>query len=415
MRKTLILLVALAVIGGLAFADGATPAPTLVWTLGINAGLGIGTNSSNSQVKEMSTSWGGNDGLNLGATYTDASGNAGANVTINLSPFGQPTAVPGLQTQFWGQGPWGAPFYVWDADVWVMLFGMLKVKAGILDGGGPNITGPAGWAYGSDLAMPGLELTLTPIDGLTVQYILPIDQYKGTYTTAPTLAFTAGQWATASDDFGNSMFGFAYEMKDIVHFNAGIQLQTGANATNLMGMSYDPTDLNDTLFWGVDVKAVKNLTLQLESYIPLSTSVAGEDTEFWEKVAYTMDKLTIGTTLNEDYYTSVGLAIGIFPWVQYSVLDTVAIGVQINVYSYNDSSTINNDSQGVLHSDQFNLYGSAPTSSDIGQFAFGGGPYITITQGKGAITVGDQYFALPASATQGSYQNVFYINLSLSL
>jgi hypothetical protein len=416
MRKFLILLVVFAVIGGFAFADGATPAPSLVWTLGINAGLGVGTNSSGSNVKEMSTSWGGNDGLNLGATYTDASGNAGANVTINLSPFGQETAVPGLQTQFWGQGPWGAPFYVWDADVWVKPFSMLKVKVGILDGGGPNITGPAGWAYGSDTAMPGIELTLTPIDGLTLQYIMPVDQYKGAYVTTPTFTFNAGAWASFNDDLNNSMFGFAYEMKDVFHFNAGIQLQSGGGS-QLMGMSYDPTDENTTLFWGVDVKAVKNVTLQLESYIPLSTGVAGQDVEFWEKIAYTMGGWTFGITLNQDDYpNSVGLAVGFFPWVNYAISDAVAVGIQVNVYSYNDNSTINYDSQGVMHANQFNLYGNAPTSKDIGDMAGGGGPYITFTQGKGALTIGDQYFALPASAVQGgSYQNVFYINLSLNM
>lgn len=405
MRKTLVLLAAFVVIGGLAFADNATMAPSLVWTLGINAGVGIGTNSSGSTVKEMSTTWGGNDGLNLGVTYTDATGNAGANVTINLSPFDSQGPIPNMKTQFYGQGPWGAPFYVWDAVVWVKPFSMLKVKAGILDGGGPNITGPAGWAYGSDTAMPGIELTLTPIDGLTIQYILPVDMYN-TGVGAP-----YGSFASASDDFNNSMFGFAYEVKDVVHVNAGIQLQGG---TNLLSMSYDPTNQNDTLFWGLDIKAIPNLTLQLESYIPLSSSVAGQDTEFWEKIAYKMNMLTVGATVNEDDY-SAGLAFGIFPFVNYAVSDTFAIGVQVNVYTYNDPSTINYDYTNILHANQFALYGTTPTSGDIGDMAYGAGPYFTFTQGKGVLTIGDQYFELPASAAQGSYVNVFYVNLSLSL
>jgi len=410
MKKAWIFLIAAALLAFSVpvFADQMA-APAIAWTMGINAGFGVGTNSSGSMVKEMSTSWGGNDGLNLGATYTDASGNAGANITINLSPFGQPGAIPNMRTQFWGQGPWGAPFYVWDAVVWVKPFSMLKIKAGILDGGGPNITGPAGWAYGSDLAMPGVELTLTPIDGLTIQYIMPVDEDSEAIPGVP------GAWANFNDDLNNSMFGFAYDMKDVVHFNAGIQLQSGSGSP-LLGMSYDPTTMNDTLFLGVDLKIVKNLTAQLEGYIPLSSSVAGQDVELWEKLAYTMDKLTVGATLNEDDYpNSVGLAFGIFPWVNYNVMDNVAIGVQVDVYSYNDPSTINFDSQGVLHSNQFALYGAAATSGDIGQMAFGGGPYITVTEGKGALTIGDQYFSLPAAAAQGSYQNVFYVNMSLSL
>jgi len=413
MKKLLVALLALACVAGFAFADGtaapAAPAPVMTWTGAFGSGLALDSTSAGTNVTEFSPDIWYTDRLRLSGNFTDPSGNYGFHVRFQMNPFAAAktvlTATTTTTTTLTGTGPGtsaastsvtnltnaslklGQFVAINQLDAWAkFLNGMVTVKAGELDG--YEVAGPIWDDYGMSDTHTGVWVQVNPVDGLTVGYMLP---------ATPT--------ATGiSTSFWTGMGGFMYTNKAFGSVNGGIDW------TNVEGMP-NPGPIG---FWGLNITAVKNLTLQGEGYIPATTDMG--PISAMEYAAYQVnEKLNVGAYLSQDIYTNA-TAFNVFPQVSYTVSDMVTVGLYGDAFAFNDSQELGLFFDPVAYAGAEGLFqamsGASSDKSTIldSQMVYGAGPYVKFTQGKATVTIGDSYFVLPSDAKQSS-ENIAYVGV----
>lgn len=200
MKKLLVLLLALATVGGFAFAQD----PALTFS----GYLYTGVEYSDAGLKLYNANTGNTTRVRLNAAYTN--GDFGVNFRYQSSDFTAPT--------------------VGQALVWGKFFdGLLTVKAGKLN---DYSWATSYYAWGNFDGQTGLQFNLKPVDGLQVGAFLPL----------------AATDVTLENTFKNLAIGAAYSMADVGSFKLGLDLGTAANM----------------LYFGTNITAVENLDAYVE-------------------------------------------------------------------------------------------------------------------------------------------------------
>jgi len=268
MKKLLIVLLALTVMG-FAFAQDAAPAPALAFSGSVQTGFQIyGGNGVDLSMKNVETNNPSSGSLWFDGTFTGA--------------------AMGAKFEMYSKADVTGPIMMDVLYGYWKPMSMLQVTAGY--GFGSSWTTPIeGWY--NDGA--GLQLLLTPIDGLAVA--LDID------------ATAAGVKFDAAKGLG---FDLVYTAKDIAK----------------IGFDYD--GLTKVVYGGLTVSAVPSLTALVD--LKYDTNASNYRAE--EKFAYAMGALTPGVWAFEQSFT--GAAWGVQPFVTYN-MGSVTPGIW---FEYDDGS-----------------------------------------------------------------------------
>jgi len=266
MKKAIVLLLALAVLGGAGFAQDDAPALKLSGAL--YGGL-VYANGDGAGLKF--DRWYGSvpDAFRVRLNAQLTAGNSGLKFRLQSNDFSAPVITQG---------------YMWSG----FLDNMIKVKLGKLD----DYTFATVYnAYGNFDGVTGAEFILAPIDGLKIGAFVPV-------ALPNTVAI--------ADQFAGTDFGLAYAIPDVANIVAGYQL-------------------GENVMWaGVDVKAIENVLARVEAKLTFDTSTY----VIWERVAYTMDALTL--QLSSKQTITDALALNVTPNVEYA-LDFGAIGAGVGI------------------------------------------------------------------------------------
>jgi hypothetical protein len=380
MKKTLAILLALVVVGVFAFADDAA-APAVKWSGSFGTGAAAYSQNSGTTLNEFSPDTWGADRIRLTLSYSAA--DYGFKARFQVAPFapastylvtatdkstntasttGKPTGLALGQYAKVNQGYGWANF----------ANGLVTVKAGILDD--YTVAGPIWDDYGTSDGKTGVWVAIHPVKDLSIGYFLP-----------------AGNTSTDLADALQSGFaGFAYSIKDVADINGGIQLATDSST--------------DTAFWGLNVTAVKDLTLAFEGYVPFTVDNADAPIAVIENVSYPIGKLTVGAMADQSFYKDY-LGWGVFPNVSYTVSDAVTVGAYLSAYTFNDISNGNFLALDPVTCGNAVLQGSGAIS-DGTDLAYGASPYVQFTQGKAKLTIGDGVYVLPTQTVNVAWAGV---------
>jgi len=333
MKKALVVLLALACVAGLAFADGATAK----WSISSLYGLGVYSPSSGNQLVQWDYSRVGNDRTRLGFTYTSADGNAGFNSRLAMA---NTTTAAFDQLNGWGK----------------FFGGMLTVRAGVLD---DYTIATTDWdGFGNTDGALGIYFNISPMAGLDIGVFQPIPAAVTPFDNF--LGPAGGNYALA---------GLAFSMPNLVAVQAGVKA-------------------DKSVWFGANLKAVPNLTAILEASISLAT---GNPMTFVENVAYAMGPLTVGARFGE--YSNSGLDWGVEPTVSYKVNDTITVNAIVNVYDLGEATggSIHN----LAFFGPQDAYGSVWTIGlgDPKTVNFGGGVSANVMMSGATLTIGDYYSA----------------------
>ncbi|PKL24226.1 MAG: hypothetical protein CVV47_10785 [Spirochaetae bacterium HGW-Spirochaetae-3] len=278
MKKAIVLLLALAVLGGAVFAQDAA----IAFSGYIDTGIAVFTEGSADPTLGL---WGDDSGktsrFNLQAAYTN--GNYGATARLRA------------QGDFTEDYP---VFFVNRAYVWGEMFdGMVKTVAGRL---GDYTWSTAANDIGNFDTMTGFMLQIKPIEGLNFGVMLPATSDA---TARPLL----------KDALADLNFGAAYDVDGIGGFRAGVDLSPVADST----MAY----------FGAEITAVENFVFYLDyQATDLGNDVTGSHYLFQE-VDYTMDALNVGIDLEQQFwaYTDAPIYLSFGPYASYS-MDKFVLG-----------------------------------------------------------------------------------------
>jgi len=283
MKKALLILLALSIVGAAAFADAK-------WGGFVSAGLkaNVSTVGSTSTDSLYSYDWfQGLPWIGVGAvTFTGADPNMGFDTRIVTVSSAYST--------------------VDQAVAWMkFLDGMVKVNLGRMSSNGEdfetaeNMWGQHAWEVG-----PQVSVYVTPLEGLKVGYQLPLAEVAGT---------------SIADNLYNSRVGASYTMKDVFAV-------TGAYV-----MNKDSTLSN--AYFGVSINAIPKLGLWFEGLLVnigsnLPTVAApgnvGGETDLYLEANYpVMDTLLVGVAATYDIVNNSAQKSGWVaePYVVYTVME----------------------------------------------------------------------------------------------
>ncbi len=264
MKKAIVLLLALAVIGGAVFAQDA---PALKFSGYVSTGVNY--NMSQDDLSLLGYYNGYTNRVRFNADYMD--GDFGVHFRYQANGLENPKITQAL-----------VKFGFLDS--------MLKFKVGVLD----DYTVATYDYYGKTDGMEGAQLFLAPVAGLTVSAFLPVTQAGG---------------VTFSDAFNGAMFAAKYSAEGIGDFYAGF-----ANE--------DYTALGTRSAWlEAEITAIENLDAIVEMHIADLTTI---EPYFVVDVSYVMGALTLGL-YNEDGVASTLYWLA-DPYVSYAVTDKVTLG-----------------------------------------------------------------------------------------
>jgi hypothetical protein len=269
MKKAIVLLLALAVLGGAVFAQDA---PALKFSGALFGGLTY-DNATNDLLFNRWYGAGTTDNMfrvRLNGSYTN--GNIGAAFRLQTNDATNPTF-----TRAFG---------------WATFFdGLLKVNVGKLG----DYTWATAWnLFGNFDGSEGMQFILAPIDGLSLGFFLPEN-----------IAADGVKIDTQMQDLD---FGFAYSMSGLGKVVGGYMMTPTAG---------------HRAYFGIDVTAVENLLARVEGNF---TNLGGEKTAatyLWERFGYTMGDLYAQLTLDQNFYADSAkeLALSVTPYVSYNLAD----------------------------------------------------------------------------------------------
>jgi len=327
MKKALVVLLALTFVGAIAFAD--------VTPLKITGSLETG--AAYVSLKGEDAMWNAYDNDSghaargtLGIAFTAADGNWGLITRLDTEGI---VGTPGAQGNT-GNLAIGLDRAVLWGNV---LPGMLTLKAGVLDEE-TFATENEGWGNYLDGAV-GLEALVTPMPGLTVGYMVPINA-GAPASDLNSLSVAAGTGnisgrGTAAESFATSAVLLAYNMPNLANVLVGFRFGTQDGALGAV-----PTQ-SGYLWGGFSLKAIPNLLARLEVlYQHLGDSDLGDATVL-EEGAYTMGPLVVDLAMFQDFFAKKQLNSQIRynfrPNVSYNLgMATVGIGIDYGTEaSYN--------------------------------------------------------------------------------
>jgi len=406
MKKLIVLLLALLVVGFIAVAQDAAPAgPTIAWNANIWTGSAV---VGNSDTHGGGVEWipynydyegGGELRLQMKATAADK--NSGLVIRTFVDPTQGYKVSPEQLRLFYG---------------WANLFnGMVNVQGGRLNILPIATNGWASFGY-STRRTNGGYIAVKPIEGLEVGYFKNFMESDGKFGLA--------------NSFGTDQVGVNYTMKDMVNVVFGYQGNIHQKQSNIYGE--------------LSLLAVKDLTFVVEGQYNAEIApigVAGFEidkpyTQLVEQVGYNMGNIGLNLYAGENLYTWYSndtdpektgsfMAFNIEPNVTYKVSDTLTAGIIANVYSY-----------GVADNDSISapLFASSTDNTGTGYFAemntsqttkapgmaFGFGPNLTITSGMATFNIGDYFDMLPAydkdvTGLKAKNINVLYLTADFAL
>jgi hypothetical protein len=373
MKKALVVLLALACVAGLAFADGATAK----WSVSNLYGFGVimpNDTAIASQLWAYDYSQVGNGRTRLVFNYTSADGNAGFNsrlqITDGATAFGQ---VNWNQVNGWGK----------------LFGGMLTVRGGKLD---DYTIATTDWqTFGTTDGSVGVYFNVTPMAGLDIGFFQTIPVANG-----------------APLNMNGDIVGLAFAMPNLVSIQAGVKLDNTVSA-----------GAGNQIYFGANLKAVPNLTAILEGDVMLANG--GTLIVLEQNVGYAMGALTVGARVGEysDGITSK-LDWGVEPTVAYKINDNFTVNVIANVYSINSLAgnpiTGGTSTTTVTFMSPIDGWAATMTPGSFnGDINFGGGLFVTYSASGFTLTVGDYYGAGTTKATSVSQANLFFVNADLSL
>lgn len=331
MKKALVVLLALCVVGVMGFAE-------TKWSVSSLYGFGVVSNSAGNGVLGYDYSQVGGGRTRLKGTITSDDGNVGFLARFQDTALATGAGLVNLN-QLYG---------------WGKLFGgMLTVKAGILD----DYTISLGdWqCFGNLDGKTGIFFDATPISGLDI----------GFFQYIPTALGYAG--------VNGDVLGVSFLMPNVVRVGGGVTLNTSTSTATSGNVAY--------AFF--DVKAVPGLTLNAEAQFALYNG----DTPITaaENIGYAMGPLTVRAYVGE-YMNKSGLDWGAEPIVSYKVNDNITVNAIVNIYSYGYGAVGNVTFMSPIDA-------GALAAGATKTILFGGGVFLNYAMGGFTLTVGDYYGA----------------------
>jgi hypothetical protein len=315
MRKALAILLCAAACSMVAFAEDA--APTVVAKFNTTILTGATYNAGdNSLVAGDSDGWGQDASVSRFDFKGDFSyGDVGAKFTIREQPIDAKiyTFTPATDEKAASVSSLGYPFVRRAFAYANLLDKKVHLELGLPGYGAFSTSYNA--AVAMDNNLPGLIVTVKPIEGLEIGYMLPI-------SSTSTFLF---------DQTNASTLAVSYTIPDILTAQAWIR-------------QFD--DL--AVIGDVNLTAVKDLTLSAEVEYNDAIDYSADTLYFTEQVSYPIDKFTptIVSTQGFDMSTVDFTVFGLYPTVAYALADKLSLGVDYRfdfTYSVEDKSqTITN-------------------------------------------------------------------------
>jgi hypothetical protein len=299
MKKALLILLVLSIVGAAAFADvkfGAFAAIGARVDYQMNAG-----GSTNNVDRLYAWEWfQGTPLIGLATlSFVGADPNVGYDTRV-INVGGNPPIT-------------GYPFTIDYANVWSKVMnGMVLLNLGLYQAAEDFET--AEQAYGQNEwnsgNTPAFTVYIYPIEGLVIGYQLPLN-----------VSSTLATGSTVSDTLWNSHIGVRYTMKDVFGVTAGYLLAKANNTSDA--------------YFGVSVNAVPNLNLWFEGLmVNMGNSVTGES-DLYLEANYPIAMFKIGVAFEYNMPSASGLNAGwVFePYVIYPVADKINLMAAIDVGS----------------------------------------------------------------------------------
>jgi hypothetical protein len=290
MKKLLLVLLALTVLGVMAFADDVT------WTYGATIKTGA-------QITVPS------DGA-IGARVYDADDSVASRVRFDaeaaLGDFSAHIRVGGDFAGYIDFGSFGAgtgpaaDTYGTFLNAWWVtgkfFDKMLEVRAGNIDN---SVTDTVNNGWGGS-SVEGVQFVVAPISGLSIAYGLPLNADVNTFNA----------------NVAMSKVGFAYSMPNLAT----------VKFTYVNGRG----DKTSSVYGGVRILAVPNLTADLEFQAANlgNKAVALANIELFENAQYAMGAFAPGIVVDEVLYNDSANKMQLYvkPYVDYTVSDTLMVG-----------------------------------------------------------------------------------------
>jgi hypothetical protein len=365
MKKLLVVLLALTLFGVFAFAQDAAAAPTVTWNVSAYNGFAIVNdgNSSTTALQPYSYDWEGKGAYRFQMAVNAADGNSGFQFRLQTADQ-LATAAPTFN-EIWAYGKF--------------LNGMVKVEGGLLN---DYALATGGWeCYGnSDNGKLGAQIDIMPIEGLTIGAYAPI---------------------TNIDTFANTQIGFGYEMADMFHLAGGYIMS--------------PVTNGGALYAGLVLKAVKDLSFNVEVKLSNLGDSTNGTTNIEEYVAYPFGALTASMYAGEWMYASASsnFYFNFEPQVAYKLSDTATVALIGNVYTVNGGAATGSAAMNFISPTDGLLTNYADQASAV--IAFGLGPNVQLKAGGFKVTIGDYYAILPKDGViPATNVNVFYTGMTYS-
>jgi hypothetical protein len=296
MKKALLILLVLSIVGAAAFADV---------KFGAFAAIGLRSDVTMTNSKTIDTlyAWEWFQGTNLIGLATASFVGADPNM--------------GFDTRFIAVNGAGVVPAVDYANAWMKVAnGMVAINLGLFQAAEDFET--AEQAYGQNTwnvsATPALTVYAYPIEGLTIGYQLPLS-ITGT--------------ASIADNLYNSKIGVRYSMKDVFGLTGGFLMGKAANSSDA--------------YFGVSVNAIQSLGLWFEGLMTnVGSSTAGE-TDLYLEANYPVAMLKIGVAAeyNLPNVSALKAAWVLEPYVIYPIADKVNLMGAVDIGSAAASGAAN--------------------------------------------------------------------------
>jgi hypothetical protein len=283
MKKAIVLLLALAVLGGAVFAQDAAPAIKMAGE--VYGGI-MYHNDTGSMLFNRFYGVGSYDNMfrvRLTASYTNA--NVGAKLRYTSNDFSAPTVAQGL--------------------IWATFAdNMIKVKVGKLD----DYTWATSWnVFGNFDGQTGAQFIVTPMEGLSFGAFVPVA--------------IAAHTTNIAEQLGDADFGMGYTIANLGALVAGFQLSPVANSS--------------IAYFGFNLTGMENVIGKVEGKLSNLGSTTLNDYYFWERAGYVMDKLTAMVSADQNVVGTT-FAFSVTPAVEYATdMGNPGIGASVMVDAAN--------------------------------------------------------------------------------
>jgi len=326
MKKTLVLLLILAVAGGLAFAQ------ELTWSGQLQTGIFFKGGDNVPQPSATADDDDSGHGVEAKVTALYDAGDWG----FKFTPRVVADAVPNIDDPF--SKAIDANLFADNAYGWInFLDKMINVKTGFINDAVWGNAGQFGENYDAGL---GVRLEVMPIDGLNIGAFFNYPDGSGSAyktvnffgETAFGFKYTADVWnlsATLKLYSPESAYSTVVDTAD--EFPNGVDLLTGDPAFK------DSYESDMKMLFGFGFTGVENLTVIVDGHAFYMSHWSDIGVfECWEEFAYQLsDPFTVGLNIYEGLSgnSDVGFyKLGVWPYAYYMVTDSIQVGLDLKFF-----------------------------------------------------------------------------------